>query len=268
MTQDTIAAQIEAMMARVDRSNAALAALHEKYPEPAEEGEPDRGFRAASYECDVARALLSHAAVDALPAIVTALRQAEAAPGVVESINAQEPREREVRPCFLPVACSRNYLGMCSCYDDTLPKTTPPSADAAMVEAASAKAEARFAEHSPVMSEIINRAISLYRFDTPADKSRTHEVARIVARNVDLASHQPTGVDASKYENMETDQKANAMADDCVGDPWELLGYFREKLKQSQWEADHARAGALDLAKRLAALKRTAAPATDEGVLK
>ena len=46
---------------------------------------------------------------------------------------------------------------------------------------------------------------------------------------------------AAKYAEMGTDQKANAMADDGVGDPWELLGYFREKLRQSQGEADHAR---------------------------
>ena len=40
--------------------------------------------------------------------------------------------------------------------------------------------------------------------------------------------------------------------DDGVGDPWELLGYFREKLRQSQWETDCARTAAVDLAKKLA----------------
>lgn len=53
-------------------------------------------------------------------------------------------------------------------------------------------------------------------------------------------------VEASKYADMTIDERANAMADDCVGDPWELLGYFREKLKISQVEANNAQAAAID----------------------
>jgi hypothetical protein len=65
-------------------------------------------------------------------------------------------------------------------------------------------------------------------------------------------------VNEAKYADMDIDQKANAMADDCVGDPWELLGYFREKLRQSQWETDHAREAAMSLAKRAALSPETA----------
>lgn len=64
----------------------------------------------------------------------------------------------------------------------------------------------------------------------------------------------PSAIDASKYADMGIDEKAKAMADDCVGDPWELLGYFREKLRQAEWEGDYARTAALKLAQKLAAL--------------
>lgn len=49
------------------------------------------------------------------------------------------------------------------------------------------------------------------------------------------------GVDMAKYADMTIDEKANAMADDCVGDGWELVGYFREKARQAQANADSTR---------------------------
>lgn len=63
---------------------------------------------------------------------------------------------------------------------------------------------------------------------------------------------------ASKYENMDVHERATAMADDCVGDPWELLGYFREKLRQSERDAEQARDAATRAVQRVAALTRRA----------
>lgn len=48
------------------------------------------------------------------------------------------------------------------------------------------------------------------------------------------------------------DERANLMADKCEGDPWELLGYFREKLRQATAESEDWKAKAMDL--RLASL--------------
>lgn len=48
----------------------------------------------------------------------------------------------------------------------------------------------------------------------------------------------PARRDVSKYDDMNTHEKAVAMADDCAGDPWELLGYFRSKLEQAEQERD------------------------------
>lgn len=67
-------------------------------------------------------------------------------------------------------------------------------------------------------------------------------------------------VEPEKYADMGKHERAVAMADDCVGNPWELLGYFREKLAQSEWEADHARSAAIDLAQKLVASRRSPAP--------
>lgn len=52
-------------------------------------------------------------------------------------------------------------------------------------------------------------------------------------------AHPPAAVagEGAKYAEMSTDEKAVAMADDCVGDPWELLGYFRTKLEQAERES-------------------------------
>lgn len=60
---------------------------------------------------------------------------------------------------------------------------------------------------------------------------------------------------AAKYADMGIDERAEAMADNCDGDPWELIGYFREKLRQSQARVDAANIAATGFAKRLAALK-------------
>jgi len=64
---------------------------------------------------------------------------------------------------------------------------------------------------------------------------------------------------AAKYADMGIDERAEAMADNCDGDPWELIGYFREKLRQSQARVDAANIAATGFAKRLAALKGPAA---------
>jgi hypothetical protein len=63
------------------------------------------------------------------------------------------------------------------------------------------------------------------------------------------AAVEPEG-DPKKYADMDMDAKAHAMADDGVGDPWELLGYFREKLRQSEVALEDTRAAALRLALR------------------
>lgn len=70
--------------------------------------------------------------------------------------------------------------------------------------------------------------------------------------------------DLAKYADMTSDEKAVAMADDCAGDPWELLGFFREKLRQSEWLHDHASKAALSLACEKVELTRRlrAAPST------
>lgn len=79
-----------------------------------------------------------------------------------------------------------------------------------------------------------------------------------------LATGRAAGVgEANKYEDMSTDERAEAMADDCVGDPWELIGYFREKLRQSREEATHANDAAIRLAKRAAASPPSPADASD-----
>ena len=51
-------------------------------------------------------------------------------------------------------------------------------------------------------------------------------------------AHPPAAVagEGAKYAEMPADEKAVAMADDCVGDPWELLGYFRTKLENPHAE--------------------------------
>ena len=64
---------------------------------------------------------------------------------------------------------------------------------------------------------------------------------------------------AAKYADMGIDERAEAMADNCDGDPWELIGYFREKLRQSQARVDAANNAATGFAKKLAALKGPAA---------
>lgn len=58
---------------------------------------------------------------------------------------------------------------------------------------------------------------------------------------------------AAKYADMGIDERAEAMADNCDGDPWELIGYFREKLRQSQARVDAANNAATGFAKKLAA---------------
>lgn len=63
----------------------------------------------------------------------------------------------------------------------------------------------------------------------------------------------------AKYADMGIDERAEAMADNCDGDPWELIGYFREKLRQSQARVDAANNAATGFAKKLAALKGPAA---------
>lgn len=69
----------------------------------------------------------------------------------------------------------------------------------------------------------------------------------------------PTPVDPvagealAKYAGMDLDERAEAMADNCDGDPWELIGYFREKLRQSRESASDWKSRAL------AALKGPAA---------
>lgn len=52
-------------------------------------------------------------------------------------------------------------------------------------------------------------------------------------------AHPPAAVagEGAKYAELSTDEKAVAMANDCVGDPWELLGYFRTKLEQAERES-------------------------------
>lgn len=56
--------------------------------------------------------------------------------------------------------------------------------------------------------------------------------------------------DQAKYADMDMDERAVAMANDCAGDPWELLGYFREKLRQSEANAESAREAAVRFAQR------------------
>jgi len=73
--------------------------------------------------------------------------------------------------------------------------------------------------------------------------------------------------EAAKYADMDTDDRATAMADDCVGDPWELLGFFREKLRQSEANAESARAAAIGFAQRLAATPTPPTATPQEGGL-
>jgi hypothetical protein len=55
----------------------------------------------------------------------------------------------------------------------------------------------------------------------------------------------------AKYADMDIDERAVAMADNHDGDPWELIGFFREKLRQSEHNAGAAKTAAIDLAVRL-----------------
>lgn len=59
-------------------------------------------------------------------------------------------------------------------------------------------------------------------------------IARRLARTEPQDASRPSEGLAAKYADLPIDEKARAMADDCVGDPWELLGYFREKLEQAE----------------------------------
>lgn len=70
--------------------------------------------------------------------------------------------------------------------------------------------------------------------------------------------------EVDRYRDMDTHERAVAMADACAGDPWELLGYFREKLRQSEDNADRAKKAAIKYAKEVTALRATQpAPASD-----
>lgn len=75
------------------------------------------------------------------------------------------------------------------------------------------------------------------------------------AHPVDPAGGEALREVAAKYADMGIDERAEAMADNCDGDPWELIGYFREKLRQSQARVDAANNAATGFAKKLAALK-------------
>lgn len=80
-----------------------------------------------------------------------------------------------------------------------------------------------------------------------------------LAQSVDPAGGEALREVAAKYADMGIDERAEAMADNCDGDPWELIGYFREKLRQSQARVDAANNAATGFAKKLAALKGPAA---------
>lgn len=80
-----------------------------------------------------------------------------------------------------------------------------------------------------------------------------------VLQSVDPAGGEALREVAAKYADMGIDERAEAMADNCDGDPWELIGYFREKLRQSQARVDAANNAATGFAKKLAALKGPAA---------
>lgn len=73
------------------------------------------------------------------------------------------------------------------------------------------------------------------------------------AHPVDPAGGEALREVAAKYADMGIDERAEAMADNCDGDPWELIGYFREKLRQSQARVDAANNAATGFAKKLAA---------------
>lgn len=90
-----------------------------------------------------------------------------------------------------------------------------------------------------------------------AEKKLAHP---LLAQSVDhVAGGEALREAAARYADMDIDERAEAMADDCAGDPWELIGYFREKLRQSREQAQNANNAAISLAKKLAALKGPAA---------
>lgn len=78
-------------------------------------------------------------------------------------------------------------------------------------------------------------------------------VAHPPAHPVDPVGGEALREVAAKYADMGIDERAEAMADNCDGDPWELIGYFREKLRQSQARVDAANNAATGFAKKLAA---------------
>ncbi|WP_370309231.1 hypothetical protein [Sphingobium abikonense] len=81
MTQPVDIEALRQLMERHERANEALSALHKKWPEASDCDEQNRQFRSAGYECDVSKALLSHAAVDALPSLLTELEALRAERG-------------------------------------------------------------------------------------------------------------------------------------------------------------------------------------------
>ena len=89
--------------------------------------------------------------------------------------------------------------------------------------------------------------------------SRYNDVHPPLAQSVDPVAGEALREVAAKYADMGIDERAEAMADNCDGDPWELIGYFREKLRQSQARVDTANNAATGFAKKLAALKGPAA---------
>ena len=93
------------------------------------------------------------------------------------------------------------------------------------------------------------------------DWFETERVVRATLTQIQNAQPIP-----EKYAAMSIDERANAMADDCAGDPWELIGFFREKLRQSEANADSAKSAAIEYAKRFAALPSIGEAQSDQPV--
>lgn len=119
---------------------------------------------------------------------------------------------------------------------------------------------------------VLRQAVRLYQlhhdrlkagetFSWSGDEQRAKDFAGpLYAHPVDhVAGGEDLRKAAAKYADMGIDERAEAMADNCDGDPWELIGYFREKLRQSQARVDAANNAATGFAKKLAALKGPAA---------
>lgn len=112
---------------------------------------------------------------------------------------------------------------------------------------------------------VLRQAVRLYQlhhdrlkagetFSWSGDEQRAKDFAGpLYAHPVDPAGGEALREVAAKYADMGIDERAEAMADNCDGDPWELIGYFREKLRQSQARVDAANNAATGFAKKLAA---------------